>query len=72
MTIHGARPHIEPPEFDNELLDTVGRAIAASMWGEAQARTFFKIRTRNIHYGLAVNAARDALVAYHKARGEQA
>lgn len=57
--------------FDDAILDKVGRAIAASMWGEKQARTFFEIKTRNVHYGLAVNAARDALVAYAKARGVQ-
>jgi hypothetical protein len=42
------------------------------MWGNAQAKTFFEIKTRNVHYGLAINAARDALVAYTKARGEAA
>jgi hypothetical protein len=52
--------------FDDSTLETVGRAIAASMWGEEQARTFFEIKTRNVHYGLAVNAARDALLAYAK------
>ena len=57
-------------EYDDAVLERVGRAIAASMWGEAQAATFFKIKTRNCHYGMALNAARDALRAYHRMRSD--
>jgi hypothetical protein len=46
------------------------RALAESMWGAAQAKTFFEIGEVNPHFGMAVKAARAALASIGSGAGD--
>jgi hypothetical protein len=56
-----------PNELTEEMIEKAGYAVACSLWGEAQAFSFFELGDRNVHKGKACDAARAAIAAMQSA-----